>query len=198
MPVVTLGNWCSKWRMAVNGSKTEPMLWNWTPTAIEVPGKSDSCAVTQETKPLGLTIDDRFEYKVHARSVITKAMGTWNHFRSKSSRSWGLPLKTQTLLHRAIIQPQALYGFPVWGQKTRKISKFSKTRSFTPYYKTASHHKIQHLSVSSVFHRWTSLTIDWKWNSSSKQDVMAQTWSLRPTMIHFNYKGAQVISSRAI
>ena len=45
-------------------------------------------------------------------------MGTWNHFRSKCSRRWGLPLQTQA--NRAVIQPQALYAFPVWGKKNTK------------------------------------------------------------------------------
>ena len=34
-------------------------------------------------------------------------MGTWNHYRSQCSRRWGLPLQTQALLYRTIIQPQA-------------------------------------------------------------------------------------------
>ena len=78
-------NRCSKWRLAVNGSKTELMFLNCSPKDIDVPTvKNDSSTITQQTKSLGVTID-KINYKEHAQSVITKAMETWNHFKSNSS-----------------------------------------------------------------------------------------------------------------
>ena len=116
-------NWCSKWRRAVNGSnsKTETILLNSSLTAIKVPTvKSESWAVTQQTKPLGLTIDDRLEYKRHARSAITKEMGNRNQFRSKCSRRWGLPLQTQALLFRTVIKPMRYLFYRYGGQRNKK------------------------------------------------------------------------------
>ena len=101
---------------------SELMLLNCSPSAIHVPTvKDDSCAVTQQTKSFGgLTIDVRLDNKEHARSVITKALGTWNHFRSKFSRRWGLTIHSQALLYRTVSQRQALYAFPGLGQKNTK------------------------------------------------------------------------------
>ena len=121
-------NWCSKWRSAVNVSKSERTLLNCSPTAIDVPTmKGDSCVVTQQTKSLCLTIDDRHEYKEHARSVITKAMGTWNHFRSKCSRRWGLPLQAQAFFIKNSNPIAGVLCFPCMGaRKHDRFPNFSK------------------------------------------------------------------------
>ena len=70
-------------------------------------------------------MDSKLEYKEHARSVITKATGTWNHFRCKCSWRWGLPLQTQVLFYRTVIQPPAFYAFEVCGEHKR-FPNFSK------------------------------------------------------------------------
>ena len=64
-------NWCSKLRMALNASAIELMLVNCPTTAIDVTTvKGYSCAITQQTKSLGLTIGDRLEYKEHPISHL--------------------------------------------------------------------------------------------------------------------------------
>ena len=55
--------WCDKWRMAVNGSKTEIVLFNYNSNdPIEIALNSDICKVTTSTKSLGIIIDKKKQF----------------------------------------------------------------------------------------------------------------------------------------
>ena len=52
--------WCDKWHMAVNGSKTEIVLFNYnSKDPFEIALKSDICKVKTSTKSLGIIIDKK-------------------------------------------------------------------------------------------------------------------------------------------
>ena len=52
--------WCDKWRMAVNGSKTEIDLFNYnSKDPFEIALNSDFCKVKTSTNSLGITIDNK-------------------------------------------------------------------------------------------------------------------------------------------
>ena len=144
-------NWYSK-KMDMNGSKTELMLLNCLPTAIDVPTvKSVSSEVTPQTKSLGLTIADRLENKEHARSVVSKAIGNWKHFKSKCFPEVVTVITNPSLVIQKNNLTASVVRFPVYGdKKTRKIYKLFKTKSFDIYYAITSHHQFQQLNVSSV------------------------------------------------
>ena len=66
--------WCRKWRMGVNGSKTELIVFNVERNNITAPSlNSEACAITKATKSLGLLIDDNLCYKDHAEKICNKA-----------------------------------------------------------------------------------------------------------------------------
>ena len=61
-------SWCRKWRMVVNGSKSELTLLNCEMSAINLPTiNSDTCALVSSTKSIGLTIDDKLNYHEHLK-----------------------------------------------------------------------------------------------------------------------------------
>ena len=67
-------SWCRKWRMVVNGSKTELILLNCEVSAISLPTIiSVTCALVSSTKPIGLIIDDKLNYHEHLKTVTVKA-----------------------------------------------------------------------------------------------------------------------------
>ena len=52
--------WCDKWRMAVNGSKTEIVLFNYNSNdPFEIALNSDICKVKTSTKSLGIKFDKK-------------------------------------------------------------------------------------------------------------------------------------------
>ena len=103
--------WCDKWRLAVNGSKTEIVLFNYnSKDPFEIALNSDICKVKTSTKSLGIIIDNKIIFKEHAELSVAKAQRIWAAITSKCTNRWCLSLTTQVYLYRTIILPQALYG----------------------------------------------------------------------------------------
>ena len=61
---------CDKWRMAVNGSKTEIVLFNYnSKDPFEIALNSDICKVKTSTKSLGIIIDNNNNYRIYNRKL---------------------------------------------------------------------------------------------------------------------------------
>ena len=106
--------WCDKRRMAVNGSKTEIVLFNYnSKNPIEIALNSDICKVKTSTKSLGIIIDNKIIFKEHAELSVAKAQSNWSAITSKYTKTWCLSLTTQVYLYRTITVPQALYDAPL-------------------------------------------------------------------------------------
>ena len=66
--------WCNKWRMVVNGSKTELLLLNCLSDNTEpILLNGERCKTKQTTKFLGLTIDTNLFYREHTFITASKA-----------------------------------------------------------------------------------------------------------------------------
>ena len=135
--------WCDKWRMAVNGSKTEIVLFNCNgKDPFEIALDSDICKVKTSTKSLGIIIDNKTNFKEHAELSVAKAQRKWAAITSKFTNRWCLSLTTQVYLYLTVFVPQALYGAPLWCHKNthqlrclqnnvmRKIFKHGPSTSF--------------------------------------------------------------------
>ena len=87
--------WCDKWRMAVNGSKTEIVLFNYnSKDPFEIALNSDICKVKTSTKSLGIIIDNKTNFKEHAELSVAKAQRNWAAITSKCTNRWCLFLTT--------------------------------------------------------------------------------------------------------
>ena len=110
--------WCDKWRMAVDGSKTEIVLFNYNSNdPFEIALNFDICKVKTSTKSLGIIIDKKTNFKEHAEQSVAKAQRNWAAITSKCTNRWCRSLTTQVYLYPTIIVPQALYGAPLWYHK---------------------------------------------------------------------------------
>ena len=110
--------WYDKWRMVVNGSKTEIVLFNQNSNQpLEISRDSDICKVKTSTKSLGLIIDNITNFKEHAELSVAKAQRNLAAITSKGTNRWSLYFTTQVLLYRTILMPQSLYGAPLWYHK---------------------------------------------------------------------------------
>ena len=113
-------SWCRKWRMVVNGSKTELMLLNFEMSAVNLPmSNSDTCALVSSTEIIGLTIDDKRNYHEHLVTVTVKAARNWRIILSKCADQWGLSIPTLILLYKTVFLPQIMYAAP-GGWKNRR------------------------------------------------------------------------------
>ena len=110
--------WCKKWRMVVNGSKTELLLLNCLADNTEpILLYGERCKTKQTTKSLGLTIDTNLTYREHTSITTSKASTSWRLLKSKCSNRWGLSIPTQAYLYKTIIRPQLSYAEPIWAQR---------------------------------------------------------------------------------
>ena len=82
--------WCKKWRMVVNGSKTELLLLNCLADNTEpILLNGERCKTKQTTKSLGLTMDTNLTYREHTSITASKALTSWRLLKSKCSNRWG-------------------------------------------------------------------------------------------------------------
>ena len=110
--------WCDKWRMAVNGSKTEMVLFNYNINdPFELALNSDICEVKTCTKSLEIIIDNETNFREHAELSVVKAELNSAAITSKCTNRWCLSLTTQVSLYRIIILTQALFAAPLWYHK---------------------------------------------------------------------------------
>ena len=113
--------WCRRWRMAVNGSKTEILpLTNSHEDFTQIKLNGENCKISETTKSLGLNIDSKLHYKEHTEISVAKATRNWHILRKHCSSKWGITIPTLVYLYRSVIQPQVLYGAPIWAQKNIK------------------------------------------------------------------------------
>ena len=104
--------------MAVNGSKTEIILFNYNSNdPFEIALTSDICKVKTSTKSLGIIIDNKTNFKEHAGLSVAKAQRNWAAITSKCTNRWCLSLTSQFYLYRTNIVPKAPYGVPLWYHK---------------------------------------------------------------------------------
>ena len=76
--------WCDKWRMAVNGSKTEIVFFNYnSKDPFEIALNSHICKVKTSTKSLGIIIDKKISFEEHAELSVAKAQRNWTAITSK-------------------------------------------------------------------------------------------------------------------
>ena len=120
--------WCDKWRMAVNGSKTEIGFLNYNSNnPFEIALNFDICKAKTSTKSLGIVIDNKTNFKGLAELSLSKAQRNWAAITCKCKNRWCLSLTTKVYLYRTIIAPQTIYGAPLWYHKKRTNSDAFRT-----------------------------------------------------------------------
>ena len=112
-------NWCNKWRLGVNGSKTELILSNFEKNISVSILNNEVCAITRITKSLGLLIDDKLSYIDHAERVCNKAKRSCDNASRVLGCKWSLAISALVLLYKTIIVPQLLYASAIWFGKNR-------------------------------------------------------------------------------
>ena len=136
--------WCDKWRMAVNGSKTEIVLLIYNKKdPFEIAVNFDICKVKTSTKSLGIIIDNKTNFKKHAELSVAKARRNWAAITSKSTSRWCLSITTQVYFYRLIIVPQALYGAPLWYHKNTHQLRCLQNNVMRKIFKHGPSHSIE-------------------------------------------------------
>ena len=149
-----------------------------------------------------MTIDDRLEYKEHARSVITKAMGIWNPFRIHCPGVGSTITKTSLVMQNIIPKPIILC-FPGMGENIMNDLHTFQSNFNWPMLQNCLSQSIraaERLMGITPEDIWKKETV-WKkvkCQISSESKAMALTWFQLPMMKQLNYKGAPAMFFRTI
>ena len=120
--LIIVENWCRKWRLEVNLSKTNIMhvrpkrkpqsnftfLFNWRPVAY-----------CPNYKYLGATINEFLDYDYTAEVLSDSAGRALSSIFSKAIKHGGLPYITYTTLIECCVNSIAQYSSEVWGFESR-------------------------------------------------------------------------------
>ena len=176
----TIEFWCKKWRMVVNGSKTELLLLNCLADNTEpIILNGERCKTKQTTKSLGLTIDTNLTYREHTSITASKVLTSWRLLKSKCSNRWGLSIPTQAYLYKTIIRPQLLYAEPIWAQRNYASLQVVQNRIIRSIMKHTNSPKITAIEVLmrippiDIF--CSSIEINFLFKSENKDDLVTAT-----------------------
>ena len=128
-------NWCIRWRVTINLSKTKYMIFSKnssTTLNIRFQPHFPPLEAVQTKRALGIIIDNKLSFKDHINTIAANAKKSSNVLATFHS------LNTQSLcnLYKAIIRPKMEYGSIIWGYKVN----FSNNRAVL---ETAQRHSLK-------------------------------------------------------
>ena len=108
----SLSEWCNKWKIKLNPSKTQVGLFTNSNNTKEITLNLGRVPLTvsNEIKFLGLTFDRKLTWRHHIDNVRHRMWLRINAIKAISGRNLGMQSKTLIHLYKMWIRPIALYG----------------------------------------------------------------------------------------
>ena len=112
----SLSEWCNKWKIKLNPSKTQVGLFTNSNNTKEITLNLGRVPLTvsNEIKFLGLTFDRKLIWRHHIDNVRHRMWLRINAIKPISGRNLGMQSKTLIHLYKMWIRPIALYGAPAY------------------------------------------------------------------------------------
>ena len=112
----SLSEWCHKWKIKLNPSKTQVGLFTNSNNTKEITLNLGRVPLTvsNEIKFLGLTFDRKLTWRHHIDNVRRRMWLRINAIKAISGRNLGMQPKTLIHLYKMWIRPIALYGAPAY------------------------------------------------------------------------------------
>ena len=112
----SLSEWCNKWKIKLNPSKTQVGLFTNNNNTKEITLNLGRVPLTvsNEIKFLGLTFDRKLTWRHHIDNVRHRMWLRINAIKAISGRNLGMQSKTLIHLYKMWIRPIALYGAPAY------------------------------------------------------------------------------------
>src|SRR5215510_5050358 len=106
----------NKWKLRVNVSKTELILFTKRRPSIPQPLQVHNAFIPwlNDIKYLGLLLDAKLLFTKHLKSVLHKAMGTLLKIFPLLARDSPLTIPNKILLYKLLLRSMITYAAPVW------------------------------------------------------------------------------------
>ena len=111
-----LENWAAENALNFNPNKTKAMILTRKRSVVhpKIYLQGVEIEYVQEFKYLGVTIDNKLNWRKHIENQTKKAQIALNVGRRMIGQSWGLKPKQMTWLYRSVVRPILTYGAIVW------------------------------------------------------------------------------------
>ena len=129
--------WCRRWKLAVNGSKTEILsLTNSHAGLTQIELNGENCKISETTNSLGFNIVFKINCKQHTEISVAEATGNWHILRKHSAPSEELLFRPKSIFTDLPYNPtfdmEHQYGLkrtsnPYNSSKTISLDQSSKT-----------------------------------------------------------------------
>ena len=113
-----LSNWCRKWRMSVNTSKSAVIHFRNSRTArtqFQFEYNSQAIKVVDKYKYLGMVFNEFLDYKISSKVLADSGGRALGALYSKFKHNNGLGFDTFTKLYECGVAPILDYGSAIWG-----------------------------------------------------------------------------------
>ena len=109
--------WCKTWRMGLNPSKSKIIIFNHRlkrqlPSPLNLKLQNTDITVFSEAKFLGITFDNRLNFKKHIEEITKEVRKTYFYILSLKSRNYGPTNKVMIQLFKTFIRSKMEYGSP--------------------------------------------------------------------------------------
>ena len=126
-----ISQWTSCWRMVINCdvNKTEVICFNSyndtaVPSSFNLGGKE--IKLTDQTKVLGVILDEKLSYKQHSKSVYNKLIYQWVSLSRYANRNWGMCQTVMVRITKTILFSSLFYGSTVWMNNSTNMGDINK------------------------------------------------------------------------
>lgn len=121
LAIEKLFEYFNKWKLKLNSSKTEAILFTRKRTqplrTLKINGHS--IAWSKSVKYLGLIMDHKLNWNEHVSYLRLKGMKAFNALSTILNRKSNLSSQTKLLLYTSLIRPCLTYGCPVWSNTSK-------------------------------------------------------------------------------
>lgn len=112
-----IADYCNKWRLKVNASKCEVIIFNMKlgkATNRKISFNGVEVPIVKHAKYLGINLDAKLKWTHHIDLTASKAYQRFGMLYPMLKKESGINLKTALIVYKATILPLMTYGSPVW------------------------------------------------------------------------------------
>ena len=114
--ITTVSEWCEKWGMGINLSKTN-IVRTKPRSSVIFTFNGDEIQYVSQYKYLGLLLNEHLDWSVCLEGIINKANRALALLNHRMRVTGGFHFRTYTLLFNQLVQPIVMSTACIWGHK---------------------------------------------------------------------------------
>ena len=116
-------NWCRKWRLSINASRTKIIHFRFkgkTRSQFNFKCGNHTVEYTEEYKYLGLWLNEHLDYNMTVKHISRSSARALGALTAKFYQCGGMSYSVFTKLYESLVVPVSTYASSIWGIKSYK------------------------------------------------------------------------------